>query len=166
VQLEAGQLDGETSKGSGCSTASRIGVPTLPALIARSHGPQDRGEHLTVVVLPLVPVTVSQGAAPVPARIRQASSTSPQTGMPYAAASSEQRVVRRHPGEVTTRSNAGGAGHPGAGDGVRAEAEVGAEDVRIWARSSTMPSRRRAPAVDDESRGRRARAGRRRRRSR
>ncbi len=50
------------------------------------------------------PVTVSQGAAPSRARIRQASSTSPQMGMPCAAASASTGWVGRQPGEVTTRS--------------------------------------------------------------
>src|SRR3954451_18517920 len=87
-----------TSNGSGCSTASRIGVPTLPALVARSPAARRIDASMfTVVVLPLVPVTVSQGAAPVFARIRQASSTSPQTGMPRAAASSSIGWVRPPP---------------------------------------------------------------------
>src|SRR5664280_3384997 len=48
-----------TSYGSGCRTASSSGVPTFPALVARS--PAARRMHvsiLTVVVLPLVPVIV------------------------------------------------------------------------------------------------------------
>ena len=54
-----------TSYGSGCSTASSSGVPTLPALVARSPAARRiEASMLTVVVLPLVPVTVSQGAAP------------------------------------------------------------------------------------------------------
>ncbi|WP_368074043.1 hypothetical protein [Brevibacterium sp. CS2] len=40
---------------------------------------------VVVVVLPFVPVTTSQGAAFAP-RTRQASSTSPMTGMPAARA--------------------------------------------------------------------------------
>ena len=72
-----------TSYGSGCSTASSSGVPTLPALVARRPAARRiEASMLTVVVLPLVPVTVIHGAAPTRGRIRQASSTSPQTGMP------------------------------------------------------------------------------------
>ena len=56
----------------------------------------------TVVVLPLVPVTVSHGAAPSAARMRQASSTSPQTGMPAVAAASMSGSCGGTPGEVTT----------------------------------------------------------------
>ena len=56
------------------------------------------------MVLPLVPVMVIQGAAPDWARIRHASSTSPQTGMPRAAAASSSGWSGRKPGEVTTSS--------------------------------------------------------------
>src|SRR6478609_9464467 len=63
---------------------------------------------LTVVVLPLVPVTVSHGAAPSRARMRQASSTSPHTGMPAVAAASISGSCGGTPGEVTTSSVPGG----------------------------------------------------------
>src|SRR5450631_908920 len=54
-----------TSYGSGCSTASSSGVPTFPALVARSPAARRMDVSiLTVVVLPLVPVIVIQGAAP------------------------------------------------------------------------------------------------------
>src|SRR5450759_5411547 len=72
-----------TSYGSGCRTASSSGVPTLPALVARSPAARRMDASiLTVVVLPLVPVIVIHGAAPDEARMRHASSTSPQTGIP------------------------------------------------------------------------------------
>src|SRR5579864_6135343 len=61
----------------------------------------------TVVVLPFVPVTASQSCRAPPGstgRSRQASSTSPITGMPAAAAAASIGVPGRHPGVVTTRS--------------------------------------------------------------
>ena len=61
----------------------------------------------TVVVLPLVPVTASQSCRDPPGstgRSRQASSTSPMTGTPAAAAAASSGASGRHPGEVTTRS--------------------------------------------------------------
>ena len=86
-------------------TASSTGVPTLPALQARSPAARRIDASIcTVVVLPLVPVTVSQGAAPSRGRSRQASSTSPHTGMPVAAAAASSGWSGRQPGEVTTRS--------------------------------------------------------------
>ena len=70
-------------------TASSTGVPTLPALQARSPAARRiEASICTVVVLPLVPVTVSHGAAPACGRIRHASSMSPHTGMPASAAAS------------------------------------------------------------------------------
>ena len=82
-----------------------IGVPTLPALVARSPAAvRIDASMLTVVVLPLVPVTVSHGAAPSWARIRQASSTSPHTGMPCAWAATRSWSWGGTPGEVTTSS--------------------------------------------------------------
>jgi hypothetical protein len=54
-----------------------------------------------VVVLPLVPVTASQGAAPGP-RSRQAISTSPTTSIPAAAAAANSGEEGFQPGEVTT----------------------------------------------------------------
>ena len=102
-------------------------MPTLPALVARSPAARRIEVSIcTVVVLPLVPVTVSQGAAPSCARSRQASSTSPHTGMPARGRRGEQRLVgapsRRGDDEVD-----GGRGQ--RGDGVLAEREAGAEDV-------------------------------------
>ena len=117
-----------TSKGSGCRTASRMGVPTLPALHARSPAARRIDASIcTVVVLPLVPVTVSQGAAPLGGRIRHASSTSPQTGMPAAAAAASSGWSGRHPGEVTTRSTRR-VRHPA--DGLGTEATGGRRGCR------------------------------------
>ena len=116
-----------TSYGSGCSTASSSGVPTLPALVARSPAARRiEASICTVVVLPLVPVTVSHGAAPTRGRIRQASSTSPQTGMPAAAAATSSGVVGRQPGEVTTSSVPSRHGDQVLG----ADPHVDAEDVQ------------------------------------
>ena len=60
----------------------------------------------TVVVFPLVPVMVSQSAVlrPFRSRTRQASSTSPQTGMWARAAAASRDWSGRHPGDVTIRS--------------------------------------------------------------
>ena len=80
-----------------------------------------------MVVLPLVPVMVSHGAGPTAARIRQASSTSPQTGMPAARGREQQRLVGRHPGEVMTRSGAAPSGIPATCSG--AQPHVHPEDV-------------------------------------
>lgn len=54
-------------------------LPT--AAVRRPAAARMEASIWTVVVLPLVPVTASQGAASGP-RSRQASSTSPQTGTP------------------------------------------------------------------------------------
>ena len=80
---------------------------------------------LTVVVLPLVPVTVSHGAAPSWARMRQASSTSPHTGMPAVAAASMSGSCGGTPGEVTTSSVPGGGSTTCSGP----EADVDVEDL-------------------------------------
>ncbi len=71
---------------------------------------------VTVVVLPLVPVSVSHGAAPCARRIRHASSTSPQIGIPAPAAAASIGWSGRQPGEVTTTSAAAPAtcGRPSA----------------------------------------------------
>ncbi len=66
----------------------------------------------TVVVLPLVPVTTSQGAdrpSGPASRSRQASSTSPHTGTPRAAACVSSGASGRKPGEVTSRSTSSGS---------------------------------------------------------
>src|SRR3954452_15873181 len=77
-----------TSYGCGWSTASSTGVPALPTAADRYPAAVSiDASMVTVVVLPFVPVTASQGAAPVAGRIRQASSTSLQTGTPRPDAS-------------------------------------------------------------------------------
>ena len=116
-----------TSNGWGSRTASSSGVPTLPALVARRPAARSMAASIwTVVVLPLVPVTTSQGAAPCWGRIRQASSTSPQTGMPRRRRLGEHRLVRAPArggdDEVDLLRR-----H--TGDGVGAERQPGAEDV-------------------------------------
>ncbi|CAM5528815.1 hypothetical protein SALBM311S_02256 [Streptomyces alboniger] len=60
----------------------------------------------TVLVLPLVPVTASQGAASRPPRprSRQASSTSPQTGTPACTAAANSGLSGFQPGVVTMSS--------------------------------------------------------------
>src|SRR4051812_18236995 len=96
-----------TSYGCGCSTASSTGVPALPTAAERSPAAASMAASIvTVVVLPLVPVTASHGAAPVAGRIRQASSTSLQTGTRAAAAPASTGWSGRQPGEVTTTSGA------------------------------------------------------------
>ncbi len=96
-----------TSYGCGWSTASSTGVPALPtAALRRPAAVSIAASMVTVVVLPLVPVTVSHGAAPVAGRIRQASSTSLHTGTPAPAAPASTGWSGRQPGDVTTRSAA------------------------------------------------------------
>ncbi len=140
-----------TSKGSGWRTASRRGVPTLPALVARSPAARRIDASIwTVVVLPFVPVTVSHGAAPSRGRIRQASSTSPHTGMPRAAASARSGWSGRHPGEVTTRSTSA-AGIPATAEGPKASrAPRMSRMCAFWAMTDPL---RRVGAVDDEDVG-------------
>src|SRR5699024_3661733 len=88
----------------GSSTASSSGVPMLPQALALSPAASSIDSSIVVVVvLPLVPVIASHFASLVP-RIRQASSTSPMTGMPAAAAAASTGWSGRQPGEVTTRS--------------------------------------------------------------
>ncbi len=65
----------------------------------------------TVVVLPLVPVTASQGAASGPRR-RQASSTSPQTGTPACPAAANSGLSGFQPGAVTISSEPSGRVSP------------------------------------------------------
>ena len=108
VQLEAGEFDGEdvvvhrVAEGiqdRGCRRCRpRSPSGPRPEASIRS-GP-------TVVVLPLVPVMVSQSAVlrPSRSRTRQASSTSPQTGMCARAAAASRAWSGRQPGEVTISS--------------------------------------------------------------
>ena len=135
-----------TSYGSGCRTASRIGVPTLPALVARRPAARRMAASIcTVVVLPLVPVIVSQGAAPSRARIRQASSTSPQTRIP-AAAADQQGLVRasraRSPRGRLRPPGRAAAARPGAHFDVQDLEDLGAPAA---AGRAPAPRRRREP---------------------
>src|SRR4051812_49080391 len=98
-----------TSYGSGSITASTSGSPTLPAATLRSPAARRIASSIrTVVVLPLVPVTASQGVSWSGSRSRQASSTSPQTGTPRAAAWASSGASGRQPGEVMSRSTSPG----------------------------------------------------------
>ena len=63
----------------------------------------------TVVVLPLVPVTHSQGAALAGSRRRQASSISLQIGTSRSAAGASNGACGGMPGEVTTTSTSAGS---------------------------------------------------------
>ena len=100
---------------------------------------------LTVVVLPFVPVTVSHGAAPVSGRIRQASSTSPQTGMPAASAATRSGLggppARRGDDEVD-----GPVRHTGGM--ALAEAHVDPEDVQDAGPLVDQPRAARLALVD------------------
>jgi hypothetical protein len=108
-----------TSYAGSAVTADTSGSPTLPAATLRSPAACRIDWSMpTVVVLPFVPVTPSQGAAPGD-RSRQASSGSPITSTPAATAAATSGWSGRNPGEATTRS---------AGTGV-----------------SASPSRTRAP---------------------
>ena len=85
-----------TSYGSGSITASTIGSPTLPQATVRSPPARSIASSIcTVVVLPLVPVTASQGAGLSGSRSRQASSTSPQIGTPRSAACASSGAAGR-----------------------------------------------------------------------
>lgn len=80
-----------------------MGVPMLPTAAVRK--PADfriDASIWVVVVLPLVPVIASQGAAPGP-RSCQAISTSPTTSTPAFAAAANSGLSGFQPGEVTTR---------------------------------------------------------------
>src|SRR6185312_586642 len=104
-----------TSYGGSAVTASTTGRPTLPVATARSPAARSIDSSIrTVVVLPLVPVSASQGGGFGP-RSRQASSTSPITSTPAAAAAVSSGASGRQPGETTSRSvPAGGACAPSA----------------------------------------------------
>src|SRR5690606_10643977 len=128
-----------TSYGSGWRTASRIGVPTLPALQDRRPAARSTAVSIcTVVVLPLVPVMVSQGAAPT-ARRRHASSTSPQMSMPWPAASASSGWSGRQPGEVTTRS-IGSRGIPPTCSGPTRTSTPRMSRMRIRSISAELPA--------------------------
>src|SRR6185312_7414878 len=104
-----------TSYGGSAVTASTTGRPTLPVATARPPAARSIDSSIrTVVVLPLVPVSASQGGGFGP-RSRQASSTSPITSTPAAAAAVSSGASGRQPGETTSRSvPAGGACAPSA----------------------------------------------------
>ncbi len=94
----------------GSITASVTGRPTLPTAALRSPAAVRIACSIcTVVVLPLVPVTASHGAACAGSRSRQASSTSPQTGMPRSRAATSSGALGGNPGEVTTTSTSSGS---------------------------------------------------------
>lgn len=81
-----------------------IGVPMLPtAAVRRPAARRIEASIWVVVVLPLVPVIASQGAASGP-RSRQAISTSPTTSTPADAAAAKSGELGFQPGEVTTSS--------------------------------------------------------------
>ena len=87
-----------------------MGLPTLPTALVFSPAAVNIDSSMpTVVVLPLVPVTASQGTCRSGRLIRQASSTSPHTGMPRSAAWASSGADGRQPGEVTTRSTSSGS---------------------------------------------------------
>src|SRR5437588_4378575 len=97
------------------SSASTTGSPTLPQATASSPALRRMDSSmLTVVVLPLVPVTASQvGGCSHSRLIRQASSTSLITSIPAATAAASSGLSARQPGLVTTRSvPSGGSVNP------------------------------------------------------
>ena len=105
------KLDSSTARASAlpASTASMTGVPILPTAGAVSPWASRIAESmLTVVVLPSVPVRVSQGTCgrAESCWILQASSTSLQVSIPAAAAPRRTGPVAGTPGE-TMRSLAG-----------------------------------------------------------
>ena len=94
----------------GSITASTMGRPTLPqATVRRPPARSIASSICTVVVLPFVPVTASHGAGCSGSRSRQASSTSPQTGIPRSTAWASNGAEGDQPGEVTTRSTSSGS---------------------------------------------------------
>ena len=105
------KLDSSTARASALpdSTASMTGVPMLPTAGAVSPWAARIAESmLTVVVLPSVPVRVSQGTSGCDEScwILQASSTSLQVSIPAASALRRTGPAAGTPGE-TTRSRAG-----------------------------------------------------------
>ena len=97
VQLVAGEFDGEDVVGPLLGrrgpTSSRE-TPMLPtAAVRRPAAARIAASIRVVVVLPLVPVTASQGAGVRGPRSRQASSTSPQTSHARRGGGREQRAV-------------------------------------------------------------------------
>src|SRR5262249_36761780 len=86
------------------TAAYTSGSPMLPrAAERRPAAVSIAASMVTAVVLPLVPVSPNQGAAPRP-RSRQAGSGSEYTGLPAAIAARTTGVCGAYPGE-TTRSS-------------------------------------------------------------
>ena len=104
----------------------------------------------TVVVLPLVPVTASH-CCPA-GRSCQASSTSPVTGMPAAAAAASSGVPGRQPGVVITSSV------PAGSSGTGLSATVTPRAARPAATRRLASSSRASTAVTSAPRAARARA--------
>ena len=80
----------------------------------------------TVVVLPLVPVTTSQvGGSARACPSHQASSGSPTSGTPAAAAAATSGWSGRRPGLVTTSAVPAGTARPGPAPGSAPGRQVG-----------------------------------------
>ena len=95
---------------SGRRTASIKDAPTLPAAVdARPADRKIASSMSVVVVLPLVPVTHSQGAAPCAGRIRQANSSSPQMGISRCCAETMISAWGGIPGDTMYTSVSSGA---------------------------------------------------------
>src|SRR5690606_23177059 len=108
-------LDSSTASASypGSSAANTSGSPMLPSAAVRSPAAVSiAASMLTVVVLPLVPVTASHGAARGP-RSRHASSGSLYTSRPAAAAARGSGWCGGKPGETT--SSSAPSNRPGGG---------------------------------------------------
>ena len=89
----------------GSRTASMSEKPTLPAAaLARPSARKIASSINVVVVLPLVPVTHSQGAGDSARRMRQATSSSPHTGIDRSSALTMTGSRGLIPGETTSTS--------------------------------------------------------------
>ena len=173
VELEAGELDGEDVVGLGV----HHGLDDRQADVADRDGAEPGGVRIdwsicTVVVLPLVPVTASHGAAASGSRSRHASSTSPQTGIAALGGLGEQRrgrlPARRGDDQVDVVGQH--AGRARLEPDGRAEASRAARPSppsrRWWTRRAPSPARRgRAGCRRRRSRRRRSRRPRRVRRT-
>ncbi len=133
-----------TSKPSGSRTASSTGVPMLPTGATRKPASRSMcAVSWVVVVLPFVPVTRIHSAARTLSRTRQASSMSPQIGMPRSTAARSHGWSGRRPGEASTSS----ASTIASGTTSRPASAIGTPSTpRIVRRSS---STRSATAVTD-----------------
>ena len=174
VELEAGQLDGEHVVGLGVHHRLDDRQPD----VADRGGAQAGGARgstasiCTVVVLPLVPVTASQGAGCSGSRSRHASSTSPQTGTPRSRGLRQERRGRlpaRRGDDAGRRRRAARRWRPArAGRSRRASRGAGPSrpSPRWWPRRARSPRRRgRAGCRRRRSRRRRSRRPRRARRT-